>query len=95
MKPIFFRYILTQQEHSLIYKVLIAQKKYPKPGDWYSEVKLIVNEFELNISDKIIKNMPENVFKKVVKHSTCVAGLNIFKMKQSKGEKDSNIIYET
>ena len=44
----------------------MAQKEYPQPGDWYSEVNLIVNEFELNISDEIIKNMPE-----YAKHMCC------------------------
>ena len=61
----------------------MAQKEDPKPGDWYSEVKLIVNEFELNISDEIMKNMPENVFKNIVMKSTYVAGLKYLKMKQS------------
>ena len=95
MKLIFFRYILSQQEHSLICKFLMAQYENPKPGDWYSEVKLIVNKFEFNISDEIIKNMQENVFKNIVKKNTCVAGLKYLKMKQSKVEKASNIIYET
>ena len=95
MKLIFFRYILTKQEHSLVYKFFMAQKEYPKPGDWYSEVKLIVNELELNISVEIIKNMQENVFKNIVKKNTCVADLKNLKMKQSNGEKALNIIYDT
>jgi hypothetical protein len=40
LKLLFFRYILTQEEDSLIFKFLMAQKE-EKNGDWYSEVRYL------------------------------------------------------
>ena len=48
----------------------MALKGDPKSGDWYSEVRTIVSEFETNISDKNIKKMPEHLFKRIVKKGT-------------------------
>ena len=55
MKIMFFRYILSQEESSLIYRFLMAQKNDYKRGDWYSEVRNILREFKIDMSDETIK----------------------------------------
>ena len=61
MKIIFFRYILTQKENSLIYRFLIARKNDYRKGDWYSKVKKILNEFKINMADEDIKATPDSL----------------------------------
>ena len=49
MKLVFLRYILTQEENSLIKTFLMAQKIDPKKGDWYSEVRDILKEYDIQM----------------------------------------------
>ena len=92
MKIIFFKYILSQEENSLIYRFLIAQKNDFKRGDWYSEVRNILEEFEINMTDEEIQAKPDSLFKDLVKEKTFLAALKYLKMKQSKGKKDQPLI---
>ena len=43
----FLHYILQQDEKSLLYTMLEAQAKQPVKGDWYSECKQILVEFNI------------------------------------------------
>ena len=43
MKLIFYEYILKQEETFLVFKFLMAQKIEPRKGDWYSDIKTILN----------------------------------------------------
>ena len=95
MKLVFFRYILTQKEASLLYQFLLAQKNDPKQGDWYSEIKRILNEFELDLSDEAIMMTKETIFKNLVKKKALSAGLKYLTEKQKKGEKGRDILYES
>ena len=55
----------------------MAKKKDPNLWDWYSDVRNISNEFEINIMDENIKKMPENMFKRHVRiFCVCKTGLN-------------------
>ena len=94
MKILFFRYILIQKEHSLLYQFLMAQKSEPRKGDWYSDVKKYLIEFEMDISEENIKNMPELKFKSLVKKQANKASFNYLNQKQSKCEKGSKIKYQ-
>ena len=47
MKLVFYQYILQQEETSLLFRFLMAQKEEPRRGDWYSEVQQILKEFEI------------------------------------------------
>ena len=47
MKLVFYQYLLKQDETSLLFSFLMAQKAYPRKGDWYSEVQTILKEFEI------------------------------------------------
>ena len=59
----FFRYILTQEEKSLLYQFLLAQKTHPKQNDWYSGVRTDLIEFDIYMNDEEIQKMPVNLFK--------------------------------
>lgn len=85
IKLVFYQYILNQNENSMIFQFLMAQKEQPRRGDWYSEIQNIIEEFELNISEEDIKRTPVNCFKKMVKKSSELAGLKYLKLMQKKG----------
>ena len=74
IKLVFYRYILTQNENSLIFTLLMAQKKQPRRGDWYLEIQYIMEDFEITITDDEIKRTPARVFKKMVKIRAVRAG---------------------
>ena len=63
IKLIFYKYILSQKESSLLFNFLMAQKKQPKKVDWYSEIQCIIKKFELDISEEYIKRMPWKKFR--------------------------------
>ena len=42
----------------------MAQKKQPPRGEWYSEIKSIMEDFEITISDDEIKKTPARVLRK-------------------------------
>ena len=72
----------------------MAKKKDPNLWDWYSDVRNISNEFEMNIMDENIRKMTENMFKSHVRiFCACKTGQKYLKTKQSRGEKASSIRY--
>ena len=95
MKVVFFHYILTQKEETLMFKFLMAQRNYPTKGDWYSDVSSILKEFEININIEDIKKVPAIRFKRIVKQKSEIAGFNYLKEQQQKCEKGSRIKYES
>ena len=68
IKLVFYQYILTQKEDSLLCTFLMAQKEEPKRGDWYSEKDNIKEEFNIISSEEEIKRIPPKVFKNIVKN---------------------------
>jgi hypothetical protein len=94
MKIVFFRYILTQKEDSILFKFLMAQKNEPRKGDWYSDVKKYLTEFEIQISEKYIQKMPAEPFKALVKKQAIKASIIFLKEKQNNCEKGSDINYQ-
>jgi hypothetical protein len=95
IKLVFYQYILNQNENSMIFQFLMAQKEQPRRGDWYSEIQNIIEEFELNISEEDIKRTPVNCFKKMVKKSSELAGLKYLKILHKMGKKGILINYES
>jgi hypothetical protein len=45
MKLVFYQYILKQEDNSLLFRFLMAQKEEPRRGDWYSETQKILKQF--------------------------------------------------
>ena len=95
MKVIFFKYIISQDEGSLMFKLLMAQKNNRKRGDWYSEVKNIINELNISLNDEDIKKTTVFEFKKIVKEKTKVAALKYLKEMQRKDKKGAGINYNS
>ena len=63
----FMQYILQQDEESLLYQMLDAQKEQPVKGDWFSECNKILEEFEINLGSERIKTMSRQEFKRLTK----------------------------
>ena len=95
IKLVFYKYILSQKENSLLFTFLMAQKNQPRKGDWYSGVQSIIQEFDLNISEEDIKRTPTNIFKNIAKTSSISAGFKYLKQIQLKGSKGSKIVYDS
>ena len=72
---------------SLIFTFLMAQKKQPRRGDWYSEIQSIMEHFEITIIDDEIKRTRARVFKKMVKNRAARARLIYLKELRKKGTK--------
>ena len=93
IKLVFYNYILSQNENSLLFTFLMAQKNQPRKGDWYSEVQSIITEFELHISEEDIKGIPTNIFKNMVKTGAQNAGLKYLKSMLENRSKGNKIEY--
>ena len=79
----------------MLFTFLMAQKKQPVKGDWYSEVQTIINKFELNISEEDIKKIPTTIFKNMVKTAAECARFRYLKNMQMKGSKGSKVEYDS
>ena len=62
----FLKYILQQDQNSLIFKFFMAQNEQPTKGDWVSNIKKIILSTKLEMSFEDIRKMKNNSFKKVV-----------------------------
>ena len=88
IKLVFYKYILSQNEKSLLFTFLMAQKKHPKKGDWYSEIQCILKEFELNLCEEDIKRIPTTTFKNMVKTSAKDTGFKYLQNIQVRGQRE-------
>ena len=95
MKLVFYQYILKEDETSLLFRFLMAQKSYPRKGDWYSAVQTILKEFEIHLSEEAIKETTTNYFKKLVKQKSIQAGIRYLNTIQMNKEKGIFIKYDT
>ena len=82
---------MKQKETSLVFQFLMAQKKEPRRGNWYSEIQLILKEFEIALSEKAIQELHTSAFKKLVKQKSVLAGVKYLESKQRKCEKGAFI----
>ena len=94
MKLVFYQYILKQDETSLLFRFLMSQKSYPRKGDWYSEVQIILKDFEIPLSEEGIKETKTNYFKKLVKQKSIQAGIRYLNSIQINKEKGRLIKYD-
>ena len=84
-KLIFYKYILSQNENSLLFIFSMAKKKQPRNYYWYFEVQSIIAEFEWPIYEEDIKQIPTNIFTNIVKTCSQNAGLKYLINIQEKG----------
>ena len=80
-----FHYILKQDENSLIYRMLMAQKKHPVKNDFYSSVCGVFTDFGIEITIEQMKDMKQTQFKALVKEMCTKSALSYLQSKQLKG----------
>ena len=62
----FLKYLLDQEESSLLQKVFQEQNKNIKQGDWLHHIKKDLKHFNITMNFEEIQQMSENSFKKIV-----------------------------
>ena len=87
----FLKYILDQEEGSLLKDIFIEQKNEPKQGDWVSIVKKDLKKLDIKLSFNEIKNMSKSSFKKLVTEKCESAAFH--NLKQQVKEKGKEIEY--
>jgi hypothetical protein len=92
LRLFFLKYILVQDEASLIYKFFYLQVQNPSKGDWASSCTETLQNLKINLSFEEIKLMSAPKFKKIV----CIQiREEAFRyLKNKRGEKGSEIIYQ-
>ena len=73
----------------------MAQKKEPRRGNWYSEIQLILKEFEIALSEKAIQELHTSAFKKLVNQKSILTGIKYLESKQRNCEKGTFIKYKS
>ena len=84
--------ILNKSDKELVKKVFSIQKQFPTSDDWIVDVEENLQYCQINLSEKQIKNMKKQAFKKIVKkHITLKAEeyLSALRESHSKTEKIS------
>jgi hypothetical protein len=66
LRLLFLKYILNQEEDSLIYKMFHLQIQNPSKGDWVSSCKENLKNLEIDFSFDEIKAMSVNKFKNII-----------------------------
>ena len=67
MRLLFLKYILNEDENSMIYKVLQLQLKHPTKGDWASTCVDNLKQLEIEASFQDIKIMKMSKFEQILK----------------------------
>jgi hypothetical protein len=91
----FLKYILQQDQNSMICRMFWAMKENPTRGDWASFAISLIQKYNLNLSLTDIKNMKTNLFKKLVKKQMKEIALSELIFRQKKGAKGKFIHYNS
>ena len=89
----FLQYILHQDENSILYTMLEAQRNHPVRGDWFSECEEIRKCFNIDISIEDIKIMTRKQFRKITKQKSEETAFKQLIIKKEKGSKGSTLKY--
>ena len=84
----FLKYILDQNETSLIKQVFDEQKLNPEKGDWVKSVEKDLKKLKINLSFKEISSMTKLSFKKLVKKACEDNALKYLKLHIKSKEKE-------
>ena len=60
----FLHYILNQHEQNLLFRFFQAHMDSPTKGDWVSEVKKWILEYEIATSFEEVKKIKKNIYEK-------------------------------
>ena len=84
----FLKYILNQEEASLMKLIFNEQLKKPNQGDWVKTIKKVIRKLNINETLNEIKDMIKSSFKKLVKEKYKAAAFKYLKCQiKSKGNK--------
>ena len=83
----FLQYILQQEKETLLFKMLDAQQSRPVRGDWFSDVRQIMQELNIIMKIEEIKNMSRIQFRKLTKIRCEEAAFSDLILKKEKGSK--------
>ena len=89
----FLQYILQQEENSILYTMLEAQRNHRVRGDWFSECEETLKSFEIDISIEDIKSMTRKNFRKITKQKSEEIAFKQLILKKEKGSKGSTLKY--
>ena len=92
---LYLQTILKRPEEELTYRVLMAQKDDPSPGDFINLVYNDIRDLEMNIDVEQIKQMGIEPFKNLVKKKTRNAAFKHLLSLQAKHSKIRNIQYNS
>ena len=90
----YLKYLLCDNEDSLLSHFFKAQCEDPVKGDWVSQVKADLKHLELNLTFDEIEVMSKEVLKKVVKEKISSKALCYLKELQQKHSKSQPLQYE-
>ena len=89
MKLLYLKYILSEDEESLIRKFFFLQLEKPTKGDWASSCLKDLRELEISLSLKKIEEMPYTRFKILLKEKVKEKAFLYLKKKiRSKGKEN-------
>ena len=92
LKLNFLKYILHQEQNSLIFKVFQLQLENPKKGDWASSCIQNLKDLDVNMSLREIKEMSQNKYTHLIR-TKCEETAYGYLMKK-RGKKGMQIIYQ-
>ena len=89
----YLKNILSKNDHELIKKVYLAQKRKPVKNDWVKSVEDDLKQLKINLTDNQISAMSKKLFKKIIKAKIRKLALEELNHKKEKHSKVKNIIY--
>ena len=87
----FLKYILDEDENSLIHTFLKAQLEDPTPNDWGQSCLQDLEVLDLKVTVADIKAMPKSTFRNLVKKQTNKNGLEYLNQEKEKHSKVAHI----
>ena len=90
----FLQYILQQPTESLLYSMYTEQQKNATKGDWVSSVTKLVDQYEIKLTMKEIKDMKRSLFKSIEKRQVERLAFTTLIQKQKGGKKGKGIDYK-
>ena len=78
---------------SILFKMIMAQIVNPVRGDYYQNIRSIMEEVGIQNTSHEVKNMSKGVFRKLVKQKCNEAAFIYLKQKQARGSKGVDIKY--
>ena len=91
-RMLFLKYILGEEETSMVAKFFKLQLKYPIKGDWVSTCRKDLKEMKIELTLNEIRTMPKESFSKLIKSKISEISLKyLLKKRNSKGKE---ITYE-